>query len=398
MREQTRVFWFFFSRKNCFLAFLSLLTIAASSDPRASLLTALFSDPAHAAFTLSPSFIAAVPEARVRSLIAQIEEANGAFVSLNGSGAEYVVHLARADVTARIAIDPAGVVTGLRLTRIVPRGETAAELAARIEALPGSVSLLLIEDGKRAIAFHADEPLAVGSAFKLVVLRAVTEAIAAHKLAWDQVVRLDPAWRSLPSGFLQTWPDATPLTVATLANLMISISDNTAADALAHLVGRDALDAASPGNAPFLSTREMFVLKAGIPANGAAKWRELPAAGRRALLDTTKGAKLPDTLSLPATPNGPEWRLSATELCEMLARVSGVEAFRINPGPADPADWTRVAYKGGSDGGVLNFSFYGIDKRGRAICASATWNDTKALDEASLLTPFTGLLHGAAMR
>ena len=46
--KKTKVFWFFFPKKNCFLASLSLLTIAASSDPSAPLLSALFSDPAHA--------------------------------------------------------------------------------------------------------------------------------------------------------------------------------------------------------------------------------------------------------------------------------------------------------------------------------------------------------------
>jgi beta-lactamase class A len=376
-----------------FIGISALLVAAGPADPRAATLAALFGDPAHAALNLSPSFLAAVPEARVRSLVSEIEQTHGVFQSVTGAGSEYIIHLVRADVTARIALDESGSITGLRLTRIMPHGATAAQFAAQIEALPGSVSLLLIDGGQTKIDFHSDQPLAVGSAFKLVVLRAVTDAIAAHRLAWDQVVRLDPAWRSFPSGFLQTWPDGTPLTVATLANLMISISDNTAADALAHLVGRDALEKASPRNAPFLTTREMFLLKASAP-----DWRQLDTAARRARAAATDGEKLPDGLAPPIFPNGPEWYMTAAELCGLLQKLAGLEAFRINPGPADPADWTSVAYKGGSDAGILNVSVFGVGKDGRAVCASATWNDTKALDDKAILTPFAGLLHVAGSR
>jgi len=54
-----------------------------------------------------------------------------------------------------------------------------------------------------------------------------------------------------------------------LANRMISISDNTATDHLLLTVGREAVESiqaamghSAPGlNAPFITTRELFVLK-----------------------------------------------------------------------------------------------------------------------------------------
>ncbi len=55
--------------------------------------------------------------------------------------------------------------------------------------------------------------------------------------------------------------DRTPTGVATYATQMISINDNTAADALAHIVGARVLVPLAMGSAPFPRTREMFVVK-----------------------------------------------------------------------------------------------------------------------------------------
>ena len=49
--------------------------------------------------------------------------------------------------------------------------------------------------------------------------------------------------RSLPSGITQDWAPGTPASLEQLATLMISISDNTATDALMGLIGRERLEA-----------------------------------------------------------------------------------------------------------------------------------------------------------
>ena len=52
-----------------------------------------------------------------------------------------------------------------------------------------------------------------------------------------------------------------PITIHTLASLMISESDNTATDALIDLVTRNSVETISPRNRPFMTTREFFQLK-----------------------------------------------------------------------------------------------------------------------------------------
>jgi beta-lactamase class A len=78
---------------------------------------------------------------------------------------------------------------------------------------------------------------------KLYVLHALGDAVAAGKLSWDQPLTVTAQLKSLPSGVLQYEPEGTQISVLDAAAKMISISDNTAADMLIHLVGRSAVEA-----------------------------------------------------------------------------------------------------------------------------------------------------------
>ena len=78
--------------------------------------------------------------------------------------------------------------------------------------------------------------------FKLFVLGAVAHAVKQGALAWDQSVALEAHLVSLPSGVLQVDPAGTKFSLAQFAEILISSSDNTAADRLAALVGRQAVE------------------------------------------------------------------------------------------------------------------------------------------------------------
>ena len=127
----------------------------------------------------------------------------------------------------------------------------------------------------------------LGSTFKLYVLAAVSRAVDEGRLAWDDVLILDA--KSFPSGIMQSWPDGAPVTLHTAATLMISISDNTATDLVLRAVGREAVEAemrmsghSNPEKSfPFLTTREMFVIKSSDIGETYAAANE---AERRAIL------------------------------------------------------------------------------------------------------------------
>src|SRR5207249_4798791 len=108
----------------------------------------------------------------------------------------------------------------------------------------------------------------LGSMFKVYVLGAVSKKIKAGGLTWDTPLTITADVKSLPSGRLQDRPDGSTVTVREAAKLMISISDNTAADLLARTVGREAVQEQVKAwggqvakNTPFLTTRELFLIK-----------------------------------------------------------------------------------------------------------------------------------------
>jgi hypothetical protein len=363
--------------------------IAAAETPAATLEQLLKAD------TPSPdrfaaSFLVAVPAAEVRRLIDGMRQAYGTLRAIEPKGDGFLVRLEKATVPTSITLDGEGRITGLWFGTPEIAGEIT-DHAAAIRALPGKTSLLVLTDGETVVADAADVPLAVGSAAKLAILAALDDAVTAGRLAWDQVVPLDPKWISLPTGQLQGWPEGTPVTIATLANLMISISDNTATDALITLVGREAIEALTPANTPFPTTREFFTLKTDANATLRTAWKTADASGRREILKQIADAPLPTSVGSGAT-HEVEWFMTAREICALLDRTAALPALSINPGVAEAARWQEVAFKGGSEIGVLNLSTRVIGRDGRVRCIVASWNHDAALDDEKLIAPYRAII------
>lgn len=352
----------------------------------------------------APAFLSQVAPAQIDQIIAQLEAQLGKYQAVRPEGQDFVVELEKGLVPTKIALDAQGRIAGLLFQTPRPKVNSLEAALAGFRGLPGRVSVLVLEDGQSKASLNPDEPLAVGSAFKLAVLAALKAEIESGKRKWSDVVELRPEWKSLPSGVLHTWPNGSPLTLHTLAAEMISISDNTAADALISILGREAVEAVAPRNRPFLTTKEAFALK--NPANKALLERYLKgdATVRAALLPELKNAPLPTEADFTRGPLAlqVEWFFSVRELCTLMERVQSLPLMSINPGVANPADWARVAFKGGSEPGVLNLTT-GLEtplspqsregKGGKRYCISATWNNPQeALDEQKFITLYSGLL------
>ncbi|MGV8841286.1 MAG: serine hydrolase, partial [Bauldia sp.] len=345
------------------------------------------------------TFLAQVPAQQIALVLASFTTQYGALVSVTGSGGTLTTRLERAELPTQITLDTDGRIIGLFFGNPVPIGGGVEGFVARIAALPGQTSVAVITNGELAAGHRPEAALAVGSAFKLAVLAALSEAAApGTRVDLDDIVFLEPSWRSLPTGILQDWRDGTAVTVATLANLMISVSDNTATDALIALLGRDAVEVFSERNRPFATTAEMFRLKATGNEGLLAAWRTGDEAARRAILTELATQPLPavDALSPTVTPDV-EWFFNAFELCALLDETADMWAFDINPGLARREDWASIAFKGGSEPGVLNLSTRVVDAAGNTHCVVATWNNTSALDEQALFTAYSGLLRSLAV-
>lgn len=293
------------------------------------------------------------------------------------------------------------------------------DLAAAVELLkklPGKVSFAAWKLGGQKHEVLAelapDEPLAIGSAFKLYILGALVKDVADGKRKAADVVALEARHRSIPSGQMQDWPVGAPVTLATLASMMISISDNTATDHLLFALGRERVEGlmALMGNAhaalsiPFLATHELFRLKETRGGAGAEAYLKLDVPKKRAYLaeevaawPLSKESIDHGSFSRPNRIDTLEWFASAADLCRALdwlrASTEKVPAaplrdvLAINRGldvSKDLFPW--VGFKGGSEPGVLNLSFLLRAKSGSWYAVSAGWNDTQAnVDEATLM-------------
>jgi len=343
------------------------------------------------------SVLTEIPLSYVAQLVNGYKAELGNFVRVDGSGTSFTVVLDRGSVPSLITLDAAGRITGLRFLR-APRATpvSLSQAVAQLRALPGSTSLFVTGNGRTLSDDRSTVPLAVGSAFKLAVLNALVEQIRSKRRRWSDVVFLQNGWRSLPSGMLQGWPARTALTLQTLATLMISISDNTAADALLNTVGRAAAEAFAPHDRPLLTTREAFILQSKRNPFLAAMFLNGPASKRRAVLSRVDRLGLPGIGDLGGAVISKkiEWFFSTRELCGLMDKVAALPLMSVNPGVANPSDWARVAFKGGSDSGVLNLTTWLKAKNGETYCVSATWNDRRDVDETKFSALYSGIIAG----
>jgi beta-lactamase class A len=358
----------------------------------------------------TPTFLKAVSPAQLEQIVRQIEAQAGKLIgaqdirSDTSTAARFTLRFERAVAAATMTIEPGepGRVSGLRFTSVAPTGDSLEKITADFAALPGrsGFAVTRLDDRGSPVAMfsdHAAEQFAIGSTFKLWVLDALAEDIAAGRHRWDEVVPLGP--RSLPSGITQGWPAETPVTVQTLATLMISISDNTATDTLIRLIGRERIAArvraighSDPSRMlPFLTTAESFALKLSPPATRDAYARAGDAAQERLLagLDAAKILSAANIAALDGKPtaiDSIEWFASPSD----IARV--VDSLRRRPDPRvqqvlgvapTMANELRqrfayVGYKGGSEVGVINLTWLLRTKAGTWIAVTASWNDTAA--------------------
>ena len=345
----------------------------------------------------APSFIAQIPVDQIRRIITDIKNQLGTYQEVQQNGNDYLIILNEGSVPTKIALDSTGKITGLLFQSLNLKFSNLEEIKAELKALPGEVSFLVKEGDSTLAELNSSNPIAVGSAFKLAVLKALTQEIAVGKRSWNDVIALKADSKSLPSGILQNWPDAAPLTIQTLATLMISVSDNTATDTLINLLGKQSLELISPRNRPFLTTREAFVLKGSQNCELLERYRKGNQGERQSLLSELAKLPLPDVSDFegknPVAIDDVEWFFTAEELCAMMTEVRKLALMGVNPGLANSKDWQKIAYKGGSEVGVLNFTTWLQGKNGKNYCVVATWNNKDApLDELKFSALYGGTI------
>ncbi len=345
---------------------------------RARQLQALFAaEPGGLESLFSQELLARVPPARLAHMFSALFHEYGAaigFAAMREGRFEYALTSGfKAPVTITLDPAPPHRIAGLLLGNPVPPGASLDDLLGQLARLGQHTSLHIVRltaAGMAPILAHdSGRTLAIGSASKLYVLLALHAAVARGEANWSDVIALQRRLFSLPSGRLHDWPDGAPLTLHTLATLMISESDNTAADHLIDYLGRARIEQAVRDSGsravrksrPFLSCAEFFKLKR---ADLAARYVSLNLGQRRAFLDTVVRhekvtlAALSDSRAVPMLRHI-EWFASTADLCAALHSLWSCEDHCVrdilavrNPFGAVPTGLTYLGYKGGGEPGV----------------------------------------------
>jgi len=343
----------------------------------------------------APSFLAQVDPPRLDAVLVQLAaDGSPTFVGLlpispladPSDQLEAVVALGSTEVTVSMATDADGRIAGLVYAPYVPTtldSWTAVDQA--LAAIAPGTGFLAAQIGPSGtcVPVHQVNPSVsrpTGSMFKLFVLGALAARIAAGTVRWDQELTLTDASRSSGSGSLQDSPAGTRLTVRRAAVLMISQSDNTAADLLIHLVGRSAVETQTRAwssdaqrDQPFLTTREFFVLKeVDYPALADAYTARGPSARTAYLASTVDPTPLDQgsgNWTSPRSIDAVEWFASPADLCRAFAGLAARSqqaalaplgsVLSINQGGIGlgPSEWPTVWFKGGSEPGVLTLGY-----------------------------------------
>ncbi|MFW5994293.1 MAG: serine hydrolase [Halanaerobiaceae bacterium] len=305
----------------------------------------------------------------------------------------YNVYFSKGIIEMQMVVNENNEIAGLYFISVTETSGDFLKVVSDFEELKGEVSLLLTRNGEELAAINPDEKMAVGSTFKIAVLAELNRSINAGERNWSDVVQLNDSQKSLASGQLQNWPDGTYLTLNTLANLMISISDNTATDILIEELGRDNIEEYNDIEGPFLKTREAFKLKDPDNEELLERYRKAEIEDKYELLIEVDEQDLPSgTIFDRVRATDIEWHFTAYEIAELMTEVKELELMSINPGVASKSNWERIAYKGGSEPGVFNLSTWLEAEDGTEYFLTATWNSDDFLDEDKFTQLYKNLI------
>lgn len=248
------------------------------------------------------------------------------------------------------------------------------------------------------LAVNSDEPAPIGPLIRLYVLAAMGEAVFQDH-DWHDTLVVRERLKSVPPGVLQERPDGEAITLLDAADMMISISDNTATDHLIDLLGREVIAASmvrfgsstTELNTPLLTTRELTALKVGVASGLRVQWLSGDEGTRRSILDQISEitpADLPvKSWMSPVDPDLLNWFATPSDLCDLavglLDRSDDVPELAALLGPeGDSGDsrtrsWTHY----GTEPGLLAFWFVDETDDRTVVTAGSVVNPDHLIDD-----------------
>ena len=251
---------------------------------------------------------------------------------------------------------------------------------------------------------NVDESLPLASIFKLYVLLALAEAVSAGTVRWDEQLTITKEVKDVGSAGFDKLPPGSHVSVRSVAQQMISASDNMATDMLINRLGHGAVERAmvAAGHhdpalmTPFPTTHELFTIGWGKP-DLREQWQKASPQLRAQMLEQTNSRAYepdPERIYTPASPYGAEWYGTAKDICRVHAALQAAAVGRAAPVrdilsavpgiDLDRAKWPYIGAKAGNLPGDLTFSWYAVDRTGQpwVVSFQLTWPKYRSLAAA----------------
>jgi len=377
------------------------------------------------------SFIAAEPVSPLNAAFASLGS-TGSKVTLLGlptvtpTALKATIRIGAITYDAQLAVDAKGLISELYFSLAapipIPKVTSWTQVDKDLAKMAPTSSFLAANLATNGTctpvhAVSANTPRPLGSMFKLFVLGALANAVRNHTISWNQKLTLTASIKVGGSGVLQNDPVGTSLSVEQAAIKMISVSDNTAADMLLALVGRDAVEAqvrawsTHPAlDQPFLSVAEFFILKWHDYPSLADHYLSLSPTQRLAYLSSTVDKIADSSITSSNSPhdiNNIEWFAAPDDICHAFSGLTSLESesglgpintiLSTNNGGIElkSATWPRVWFKGGSEPGVLTLGYLARDSSGKAyVVVMMLANPKKDIPTSATLLAL-GVVRGA---
>lgn len=340
----------------------------------------------------STGFLSLVGEQGLRRSLEDALAAYGAAqeISKETQKNAYLVKTTHFKIVVLLERERSGKIKGLFIKPALYQVENLDECLSLMQEIVGTSSLLIRKDGVEFFSKNADQPLAIGPAYKLFVMQELVRRVKSGELKWNQKVRLEKDLESHPVSSLYAKMSGGLVTLQVVAQHMMAASDNSATDVVLNLIGTKPLETREE-RTPFLTSRQFYQLKADRDL--AEKYGQAGVAKRRKILEKIEERSLP-AIEEVADPylSGVEWYASAEELCDVIGEIADDKAMQFNPGLAEKTDWQRIAFKAGSEIGVLNFTYDLKGLNGTHWQVAVTWNHEDILPEGKLLGLTNALL------
>lgn len=378
----------------------------------------------------SANFLQAVPTAQLDQIITSVAAQYGRPVQVrmiiaNGPNSGVVkFEFERAIATIEMVVDPRSPykVSGLLLQGFEVANDDFEAINSEISALPGRAGYAIhrLNDGAAPIVQHqlnGKRHFAIGSTFKLYILAELAAKIENGQRRWSDVAPLSP--KSSTIGGTQKWPEGSPLSLQSLATLMISVSDNNATDALIALLGREQIEAriARIGHSdirrmtPFLSTAEAFAFKMRLNDRLRRDFLKADEKEQQRIVARNTQSLSIQNYNAAEFGNGPlyindiEWFANADDIARLMdilrqsqdPVVRTILSINSGVGIGDAGRWNYLGYKGGSEPGVISLSFLVQSKQGQWYSVSGSWNNpAREVDQNRFIGIMTRILNIAS--